>query len=215
MVVGMLRLVSADLELLDRWRGGDDRAGSQLLRRQFDRLYRFFRTKVEPELLPELVQQTLLRCVEHRDRFRGDAGFSTYLYAIARSVLVGHYRRRARHDRIFDPAVVSIDDAGPRLSEAFVQREQHRLLLRGLRSLPVDHQVLLELHYWERLNGPALAEVLGVPEGTVRTRLRRAKQMLRDAVLAAEATPGAAASTTQDLDGWVQSLREFVGPPRS
>lgn len=204
--------MAEDLELLDRWRGGDDRAGSELLRRQFDSLYRFFRTKIDPELLPELVQQTLLACIEHRDRFRGEAGFSTYLYAIARSVLVGHYRRRARHDRVFDPAAVSVDQVGPRMSAEFVEREQLRLLLAGLRSLPIDHQILLELHYWERLSGPALAEVLDVPEGTVRTRLRRAKQLLREAIVAAEANPDITASTVDDLDGWAASLRAAVGP---
>jgi RNA polymerase sigma-70 factor (ECF subfamily) len=199
--------------MLDQWRAGDRKAGSALLHRQFDPLYRFFRTKVDPEVLPELVQQTLVTCIEQRDRFRGDAGFSTYLHAIARSVLVAHYRRRSREGPALDPAAMSVDDAGPRLSEAFLQREQHRLLLRGLRALPIDHQVLLELHYWERMPGPALAEVLAIPEGTVRTRLRRAKQLLRDAVLAAAASPGAAASTVQDLDGWAESLRDALRPP--
>jgi RNA polymerase sigma factor (sigma-70 family) len=206
--------VSRDLELLDRWRSGDSKAGSELLRRQFDLLYGFFRTKADPGVVPELVQQTLVACIESRDRFRGEAGFSTYLYAIARSVLVAHYRRHAREGVPFDPAVSSVDDAGPRLSDAFVAREQQRLLLRGLRALPLDHQVLLELHYWERLSGSALAEVLEIPEGTVRTRLRRAKQLLRDAVLAAEATPGAAATTMQDLDGWAESLRDAVRSSR-
>ena len=196
-----------------RWRGGDKRAGSELLRRQFETLYRFFRTKVGPELLPELVQQTLLACIEHRDRFRGEAGFSTYLYAIARSVLVGHYRRRARHERVFDPVAVSVEQVGPRMSAEFVEREQHRLLLLGLRAIPIDHQILLELHYWERMPGPALAEVLGVPEGTVRTRLRRAKQLLREAIVAAEANPEVTAGTIDDLDGWAASLRAAVGPP--
>lgn len=203
----MLRAMADEVELLDRWRDGDEASGSQLLRGQFDLLYRFFRTKVDPSLLPDLVQQTLVACIEHRDRFRGEAGFSTYLFAIARSVLVRHYRRRAAHANVFDPMAVSVDDAGPRLSEAFLVREQHRLLLRGLRSLPLDHQVLLELHYWERLTGPALAEVLAVPEGTIRTRLRRAKELLRESVAAAEASPESTTATVQDLEDWARSLK--------
>ncbi len=204
--------MEADLDLLDRWRAGDQGAGSALLRQNFDRLYRFFRTKVDADLVPELVQQTMLTCIEQRDRFRGEAAFGTYLYAIARSVLVGHYRKRATNARLFDPNAVSVEQADAKMSAEFLEREQHRLLLKGLRALPIDHQVLLELHYWETMRGPALAEVLGVPEGTVRTRLRRAKSMLRDAVVAAAQDPAAAGDTIDDLDRWAESLRKAVGP---
>lgn len=204
--------MEADLDLLDRWRAGDQSAGSALLRQNFDQLYRFFRTKVDPEIVPELVQQTMLTCVEQRDRFRGDAAFATYLYALARSVLVRYYRNRAKNERLFDPNVVSIEKADAGMSADFLQREQHRLLLQGLRALPIDHQMLLELHYWETMRGPDLAEVLGVPEGTVRTRLRRAKSLLREAVLAAAQNPAVASDTIDDLDRWVKSLREAVAP---
>ena len=199
-----------DVELLERWRAGDAASGSALLQRQFDTLYRFFRTKVDGSALPELVQQTMLACVENRDRYRGEARFSTYVYAIARSVLVAHYRKGQREDAVFDPWRSSVEELGPRMSLAFLEREQHRLLVRALRALPVDQQILLELHYWETLSGPELADVLEVPEGTVRTRLRRAKQLLREALQHAEADP--AASTEADLDRWVESLRDALAP---
>lgn len=200
----------SDVELLERWRAGDAAAGSALLERQFDALYRFFRTKVDPGTLAELVQQTMLACVENRDRYRGDARFSTYVYAIARSVLVAHYRSDQRAGAVFEPLRSTAEELRPRMSLVFLEREQHRLLVSALRALPIDQQILLELHYWESLSGPELASVLEVPEGTVRTRLRRAKQLLREALQRAESEP--VASTEADLDRWVESLREALAP---
>jgi RNA polymerase sigma factor (sigma-70 family) len=170
-----------DLALLDAWRDGDEDAGSELLRRQFDALYRFFRSKVPEDAVGELIQQTLFTCVEKREQFRGDAQFSTYVFAIARRAAIAFYRGRQREAAI-DPGATSIEDLARSPSGVLIEREQDRLLLRGLRRIPIDHQILLELHYWERLPGPALAEILEVPEGTVRTRLRRAKELLREAI---------------------------------
>ncbi|MCA9654165.1 MAG: sigma-70 family RNA polymerase sigma factor [Myxococcales bacterium] len=200
-----------ELELLDAWRAGDRDAGSALLERQFDGLFRFFRSKVAPESVGELVQQTMMKCVEHRDDFRGDAQFSTYVLAIARRVLIASYRARDRDARVLDPLQVSVADLDPSPSRIMVEAEQHRLLLRALRSIPLDHQILLELYYWERLTGPALAAALEIPEGTVRTRLRRARQLLEEAMRAVASSASLAQATLDDLDRWVESLRDVVG----
>lgn len=199
-----------DFALLDAWRAGDEDAGSDLLRRQFDTLYRFFRSKVPDDAVGELIQQTLFTCVEKREQFRGDAQFSTYVFAIARRTAIAYYRGRQR-DAAIDPATMSIEDLARSPSGVLMEREQDRLLLKGLRSIPIDHQILLELHYWERLPGPALAEVLEVPEGTVRTRLRRAKVLLRDAIERIAADPELAKSTVDDLAAWAEALRDRLG----
>ena len=58
------------------------------------------------------------------------------------------------------------------------QHEEQRLLLEALRRIPLDLQIAIELHYWEGMSGPDLAQVLDIPEGTVRSRLRRAREPL-------------------------------------
>jgi RNA polymerase sigma factor (sigma-70 family) len=199
-----------DFALLDAWRSGDEDAGSELLRRQFDALYRFFRSKVPDDAVGELIQQTLFTCVEKREQFRGDARFSTYVFSIARRAAIAYYRGRQR-DAAIDPGATSIEDLARSPSGVLMEREQDRLLLKGLRSIPIDHQILLELHYWERLPGPALAEVLEVPEGTVRTRLRRAKTLLREAIERIAADPEVAKSTVDDLAAWAEALRDRLG----
>ena len=60
-----------DLALLHAWHRGDDGAAETLLQRHFDTLYRFFRSKLDGPI-DDLIQSTLLACIEQRDRFRGE-----------------------------------------------------------------------------------------------------------------------------------------------
>jgi RNA polymerase sigma-70 factor (ECF subfamily) len=83
-----------------------------------------------------------------------------------------------------DFGITSLLDLGVSPSTAFAKDEEQRLVLEGLRRLPVDQQILLELFYWQDLKGPELAKVLDVAEATVRTRLFRARQQLREIIAA-------------------------------
>jgi RNA polymerase sigma-70 factor (ECF subfamily) len=71
----------------------------------------------------------------------------------------------------------------------------------------VEHQVLLELYFWEPLPAVEIAAILGVPEGTVRTRIRRAKQLLEAEIGRLSADPGLVESTLSNLDDWARSVR--------
>lgn len=197
-----------DRELLDAWRAGDRTAGERLVARHFRTVYGFFRNKIESEI-EDLVQRTFLRCLEARDAFRGESSFRTYLLAIARNELFGHFRGRGVR---LDPQQTSIAliDTGTRPSAIVDRKREHRLLVRALRTLPLDEQILLELFYFEELPGPELAVVLSVPEGTVRTRLRRARALLEKAVAELEAAGEGVRATTDDIDRWAASLRSVI-----
>jgi RNA polymerase sigma-70 factor (ECF subfamily) len=167
----------SDAELLTGWREGDRRAGSELFGRYFDDLYGFFCNKTRsPDEAQDLVQQTMLACVRNRDGFRGDASFRTYLFTIARSRLIDRHRRLARTGAF--ASVSSLVDPGQSPSTWFRGRERHSALLDALAGLSLDHRLALELHYVQGFHGAELATVLGLPEGTVRSRLRRAKAAL-------------------------------------
>ncbi len=197
-----------DAELLAAWRNGDRHAGERLVERHFRTVYGFFRNKLDDEV-EDLVQRTFLRCVESRDAFRGESSFRTYLLAIARNELFGHYRGRGI---AIDPATSSIAlvDLGTSPTAALDSAREHRLLVRALRSLPLDDQIALELFYFEQLPGAELAKVLGVPEGTMRTRLRKARGALEKAITELGAAGEGLRATTDDLDRWVGSLREVI-----
>ncbi|HFE45477.1 MAG TPA: RNA polymerase subunit sigma-70, partial [Nannocystis exedens] len=80
-----------DFALLDAWRDGDLDAGSRLFDRHFESIHRFLRNKVGDET-DEVMQRTLLACVESRDRFRRASSFRTFLFGVARLELLSHYR---------------------------------------------------------------------------------------------------------------------------
>jgi len=198
-------VLPTDFELLDAWRAGDRDAGNQLFERYFDAICRFFANKVHHQI-DDLIQKTFLGCVEGRDRFQKQASFRTYLFAVANNVLRAHFRQK-RPDSDFDPGESSADDFTPSPSTIFALQQEQRLLLEALRRIPLDHQLVLELYYWEDMAAPELAQVLGCPEGTVRSRLRRAKEALADKMASLAKSPELLRTTLSDLEKWVRSLR--------
>jgi RNA polymerase sigma-70 factor (ECF subfamily) len=201
----------SDFELLSRWRAGDRLAGARLCDRHFSALYRFFRNKVEAEA-SDLVQRCFLACVESRDAFRGEASFRTYLFQIARLQLYMHFRKRGRElrDRTFRS--LSVAQLGPSHESRIDAGGDERLLLEGLRRIPVDLQMILELHYWEDMPIEALAQVFGIPPGTAKSRLFRARKRLAEAMAELGAQPGRGPDEG-DLERWAASIRVRLGPP--
>ena len=195
-----------DIELLDAWKAGETESGGELFERHFDRLARFFANKVQ-DGLDDLVQQTFLGAVEARDRFRQHAQFKTFLMAIAHNVLCKHYRKRKSRPEL-DFSVTSVADLGPSASLVLAQRREQKLLLAALRAIPLEYQTALELFYWEQLSAPEIADVLALPLGTVKTRLRRARQLVDGQLEQLAESPTDLEATTSDLEGWARSLRE-------
>jgi RNA polymerase sigma-70 factor (ECF subfamily) len=202
---------ASDHELLQAWRTGDTDAGRELFERHFAALYRFFRNKVD-DGVEDLIQETLLACTESRDQFRGDASFRTYLFTVARNALYAYWRQRRRDGLHSDVADCSVEALATSPSGKLARKRERRLLLRALRALPLELQTLLELHYWEDLPGPELARVLGIPEGTVRSRLRRARTALEAAMTQLADGPERTTLSTSlaNLDDWARSLRPAI-----
>ena len=197
----------SDAELLQAWADGDARAGEALFERHFESIARFFRNKLPAEAQHEdLIQQTFLGCVEARSRYRGDASFRSFLFAIAHNQLGKFWRSRSR-DRL-DLRSVSAYDLDPSPSAALARDELHQQLLIALRRIPLDSQVALELHYWESMTAAEIGEVLDVPLGTAKTRLRRAKQLLEAELRALDSAMQPLDPTGSRLDTWARELRE-------
>ena len=200
----MHRVDDDDRALLQRWREGDNAAGSLLLSRHFSGLYRFFSGKVTRDA-DDLIQRTLLACVEGRDRFRGEgvASFRSYLFGIARHLLYAHYRGSGGER--FDSLATSLEDLAPSPSQRIDAEAEERVLAAALRRVPVDSQVLLELHYWEGMTHPELAEVLAVTPGVIKGRIQRAKEQLRARIAELRRGPWEGLGSV-DLDRWVASV---------
>jgi RNA polymerase sigma factor (sigma-70 family) len=194
-----------DAELLRAWADGDKTAGEQLFERHFEAIARFFRNKLSADTQHEdLIQQTFLGCVEARDRFRGEASFRSFLFAIAHNQLGKHWRSRSR-DRL-DFQTISAFDIDPSPSAVVARDQEQQKLLLALRRLPIDSQVALELHYWEAMTAAEIGEVLGVPLGTAKTRLRRAKQLLESELRGLDIR-AVQMDIGSGLDTWAQDVR--------
>lgn len=167
-----------DYDLLDAWVAGDVEAGGQLLERHLTSLRRFFENKVG-DAAEDLIQRTMLACAESKTRFERRSSFRTYLLGIARNVLYAYLRERTKEQSALDFGVTSLQDLGVSPTGQLAQQERQAQVQEAMRTLPLDLQVALELHYWEQLGGEELAEALGLPRASARTRLRRARILLQ------------------------------------
>jgi len=197
----------ADTDLLAAWRGGDKEAGKALFARHYEAVARFFRNKVGAEA-PDLVQKTFLGCVESMDGFRGDGSFRSFLFAVAYRQLCKHYRVRSAHDERFDVGTVSAYALDPTPSRVLAERQEQRLLLEGLRRIPVAFQVVLELHYWEEMSASEIASSLEMALGTTKSRIRRGRELLAEQVSGLAGSSEPLDSTLSNLDRWAAALRE-------
>ena len=198
-----------DATLLDAWRGGDGNAGASLFDRHSEAVARFFENKIR-EGTDDLIQQTFLRLIEGRDRIREGVAFRAYVLGVARNVLREHLRKLAK-GRDVDPEVESMASLAPGPTSVIGNRREHRLLLEGLRRLPVEHQIALELFYWEGLNANQIADLVGISHSAMRSRMTRARALLREAMAEIAESQELLASTVGGLEGWVAQLRERLG----
>jgi RNA polymerase sigma factor (sigma-70 family) len=164
----------SDGELLTSWCSGDDDAGDRLLRSVFPRLYRFLFNKIGDET-GELIQQTMLAIVEHRETLASCVDFEAYLLRVARNKLYDFLRKRRRARVDLPGELPSVRELRTSPASLVGREARDARVLETLRSLPVDLQVVLELHYWHELTTAQIADVLEVPTGTVKSRLRRAR----------------------------------------
>jgi RNA polymerase sigma-70 factor (ECF subfamily) len=201
-----MRVAEDDLKLLAAWREGDAAAGEALFERHFESVFRFVRSKVG-DGAEDLVQQVFLACVEGRDRFRAEASFSTYLFAAARNVIYDYWKARSRPqmEDFRDTAAHALD---PSPSSAVAHKDNERLLVQALRRIPLDLQMALELYYVEGLRSREVADVLGIPHGTVRSRLRRGLELVREFVEQLRTSDEERTDTLSRLDAWAKDLRD-------
>lgn len=196
-----------DLDLLQRWQAGDRDAGNDLLQRHFSSVCRFFRNKIAGDI-DELVQKTFLGCVRGRDAFRQQSSFRSYLFTIARNELYGYLRTLKRDREKLDFGVTSLVDLGTTPTSRIARDQRKAQLLRALRTLPVETQVMLELFYWEDMSAAELADVFAVPAATMRTRLFRARKVLRQQMEDMADEPLSAIASVENLDAWARSLQD-------
>lgn len=207
-----------DRELLTLWRTGDNAAGKQLFHRHGAAITAYFQRKLyDTSVVEVLVNETFLTCIATKSPFLGEASaVRPYLYGIAHNKLREHLRRLRTAAKLIDPGVdadavaeVTLDQLDARDPSEFVMKlEEHKLILKGLRRIPIDYQLIFELSFWEGLSNPEIAEALQIPVGTVASRLRLGKDRLEAALKDLEKSPALLAPTTMTLTAWIRQVQE-------
>ena len=175
-----------DRRLIRECLQGDASAFGELVRRYQDRLYNTaYRLVGNAEDAQDVVQDAFLHAYQALDGFKGDSQFFTWLYRIAVNTAIS-LRRKQRVAVSMDAAregTAALDPVDPsedaRPGHALEQAEQERRVQRALARLSVEHRTVLILKDMEGQRYEAMAEVLQVPVGTIRSRLHRARLELR------------------------------------
>jgi len=155
---------------------GERPAFEELVERWHVGLWRYVRRMVErDEQAEEVVQETWLRALRELPRLREPARFAPWFYGIARRVLMDRLRQKHAHlIEDTDPEDLAVDIEAPAFDAEDVAR-----LRDGVLRLPLAEREALTLFYLEGLSIHEVAEVVDAPEGTVKSRLHRARRMLR------------------------------------
>jgi RNA polymerase sigma-70 factor (ECF subfamily) len=175
-----------DHDLVKRWQAGDQSCFEQLVRRHERKVFRLLlRMMGNREEAEDVAQETFLSLHRHGHRFRGDARFSTFVYRVASNAALNRRRTLGRNRaRIQKLAVrqAAGDDLpqSPRDPESAIGGGEITLAVRqALDALKPSLRLPVLLYDIEGLAYGEIAEVLGVAEGTVKSRIHRARQALR------------------------------------
>jgi len=167
-------------ELIARVRAGDGAAERTLYDAHVDRVYRLaYRLAGDDGLAREFTQDTFVRAFERLASFRGEAKLSTWLHAIATSVVLNGLRKvkrfRRRETDLEDAAGVA---AGRRAAEPDLKRR----LAQAIDDLPHGYRTVFVMHDVEGYTHEEIGATLGVETGTSKAQLSRARARLREAL---------------------------------
>jgi RNA polymerase sigma-70 factor (ECF subfamily) len=173
-----------------------EEAIADLVERHGGRLYGVgLRLCGSPEEAQDLVQETFLSAFRHWHQFQGDARPTTWLYTIAKRACIRRQRKRSGEPVALEPLSallprpgegipeLSVGEAGPLRDR--LRREAEAIVERALPELPLSFRLPLVLADIAELSTAEVAEVLGLKEATVKTRVHRARLKLRKAIAAA------------------------------
>jgi RNA polymerase sigma-70 factor (ECF subfamily) len=174
--------------LLERCRRGEREAFDELFDDYLPFVYNLaVRLLNDPEAAQDVVQETFVRVYQNLSRFSGRSRLSTWIYRIVVNLCLDERRRQSRQPETVSAEeeeetlrwLEQLPDEDPGPEARTLQEERHRVLWQAVQRLPEPFRATLILCDLEEWSYSEAAEVLGVAEGTVKSRLNRARKMLR------------------------------------
>ena len=170
---------SNDLELIARWKAGDEKAATELVQRHATALARFAVSSGERSEVDELVQDTFVRAVASIDSFRGESSFRTWLFTIERRLLID---RRRMEKRRRDRTEIQEDDAATEYDalDTVVADETQQRLQRAVERLSPTQREVFALRVAEGLSYKEIADAVGTTEGAARVHYHNAMRAVKE-----------------------------------
>lgn len=168
-----------DAALVRRMAGGDSHALDELYAHYGPAVLSYLTARVyDRALAEEVLQDVMLAVWRNAAHFRGESKVLTWMLTIARNRAINALRKRQVDQTPLDDVFeLSSTDTGPQ--ETVERHNQTQAVQTALRQLPEMQREILELVFYQQLSGAEVASVLGINEGTVKSRLHRAKEALR------------------------------------
>ncbi|HEX5708166.1 MAG TPA: sigma-70 family RNA polymerase sigma factor [Pyrinomonadaceae bacterium] len=185
----------SDHSLLEATRAGDEAAFSEIVRRYRNQITNYvYRMTNDYDLAVDLAQETFLRVFRAAERYQSSYAFSTYIYRIATNLAISELRRRKRRRLVSLTAFFQGRDAGgageaaeldppdhcPLQDATLVDDERKAAVARAIATLPDKYRAPLVLRDVEGRSYDEIARILDLSEGTVKSRINRARSFLRD-----------------------------------
>ena len=180
----------SDVELIERALSKENAAWEQLVarfrRRVFHISYKFTGKHDQAE---DLTQEIFLKLWKSLDKFNRDADFSTWLSSVARNYCIDHYRASKREKEVVVEDLVAFDLAPSSFGNphsALEDQDRRSLLRRGLDQLPDKLRQAVVLRDLQGMTYHEMADLLQLPEGTVKSRINRGREELMRLLLRAQ-----------------------------
>lgn len=182
---------ASDHELLAAIRDGDEAAFQEIVRRYRNPITNFvYRMIDDYDRAVELSQETFIRVYTSASRYQANYSFSTYIYRIASNLAISELRRRKRRKLVSlftpftnddgEPVEIDPPDAGPLQDETMIENERRKAVTRAITSLPEKYRAAIVLRDVEGMSYDQIAETLKLSEGTVKSRINRARNLLKE-----------------------------------
>ena len=171
-------------DLICRAARGDAEAFRQLVEAYQTPAYRLAARMCGPDSAEDVTQEAFLAAWRALPEFRGDCRFSTWLYRLVSNAAIDCLRREKKHRDTGDVDDLELPDGGPSPQELAERSDTRDAVRRALDRLSPEHRQVLLLRFMQELDYGEIARALDVSEGTVKSRINRAKARLREMLAA-------------------------------